>query len=149
MAYPTVDAPYGFKAINELNGLPYAGATRQIPIASGLTSNLFYGDLVQLTTDGTLIKTTYSTASSPSTVIAGAIGVFVGCQYTNASVRNRKLQQVLRINRTQSDTSTRPRPTTHVGALGDWLMFNMRCAWRKLTGIRRWWTPFKSGSSQL
>ena len=93
MAYPTVDAPYGFKAINELNGLPYAGATRQIPIASGYPTSLFYGDLVQLTTDGTLIKTSYSAASNPSTVIAGAIGVFVGCQYTNPSTGQKLFAQ--------------------------------------------------------
>ena len=103
MAYPTVDAPYGFKAINELNGLPYAGATRQIPIASGLTSNLFYGDLVQLTTDGTLIKTTYDVASNPSTVIAGAIGVFVGCQYTNASTGQKLYAQYFPANTVAND----------------------------------------------
>ena len=93
MAYPTVDAPYGFKAINELNGLPYAGATRQIPIASGYPTSLFYGDLVQLTTDGTLIKTSYSAASNPSTVIAGAIGVFVGCQFTNPTTKQLQFSQ--------------------------------------------------------
>ena len=103
MAYPTVDAPYGFKAINELNGLPYAGATRQIPIASGLTSSLFYGDLVQLTTDGTLIKTTYDLASSPSTVIAGAIGVFVGCQYTNPSTGQKLYAQYFPANTAAND----------------------------------------------
>jgi hypothetical protein len=93
MAYPTVDAAYGFKAINELNGLPYAGATRQIPIARSYATSLFYGDLVQLTTDGTLIKTSYSAASSPSTVIAGAIGVFVGCSYTNPSTGQKLFAQ--------------------------------------------------------
>jgi hypothetical protein len=103
MAYPTVDAPYGFKAINELNGLPYAGATRQIPIASGLTSNLFYGDLVQLTTDGTLIKTTYDLTSNPSTVIAGAIGVFVGCQYTNPSTGQKLYAQYFPANTAAND----------------------------------------------
>ena len=103
MAYPTVDAPYGFKAINELNGLPYAGATRQIPIASGLTSSLFYGDLVQLTTDGTLIKTTYDLTSNPSTVIAGAIGVFVGCQYTNPSTGQKLYAQYFPANTAAND----------------------------------------------
>ena len=93
MAYPVVDAPYGFKAINELNGLPYAGATRQIPIARNYGTALFNGDLLQLTTDGTLIKTGYSAASSPSTVIAGAIGVFVGCSYTNPSTGQKLFAQ--------------------------------------------------------
>jgi hypothetical protein len=93
MAYPVVDAPYGFKAINELNGLPYAGAIRQIPIARNYGTALFNGDLLQLTTDGTIIKTGYSAASSPSTVIAGAIGVFVGCSYTNPSTGQKLFAQ--------------------------------------------------------
>lgn len=93
MAYPVVDAPYGFRAINELNGLPYAGATRQIPIARNYGTALFNGDLVQLTTDGTLIKTSYSAASSPTNVIAGAIGVFVGCSYTNPSTGQKQFAQ--------------------------------------------------------
>ena len=35
MAYPTVSAPYGLKPINRVDGMPYAGAIRQIPIAAG------------------------------------------------------------------------------------------------------------------
>jgi hypothetical protein len=93
MAYPVIDAPYGFKAINELNGLPYAGATRQFPIARSYATNLFYGDLVQLQTDGTLILTSYSAASSPTSVIAGAIGVFVGCQFTNPTTKQLQFSQ--------------------------------------------------------
>jgi len=93
MAYPVIDAPYGFKAINELNGLPYAGATRQFPIARSYGTNLFYGDLVQLTTNGTLIKTSYSAASSPTSPIAGAIGVFMGCQFTNPTTKQLQFSQ--------------------------------------------------------
>ena len=33
MAYPTVSKTYGFKPVNRLDGLPYAGAIRQIPVA--------------------------------------------------------------------------------------------------------------------
>ncbi|NDG32406.1 hypothetical protein EB118_20315 [bacterium] len=93
MAYPVIDAPYGFKAINELNGLPYAGATRQFPIARSYATSIFYGDLVQLQTDGTLILTSYSAASSPTSVIAGAIGMFVGCQFTNPTTRQLQFSQ--------------------------------------------------------
>ena len=93
MAYPVIDAPYGFKAINELNGLPYAGATRQFPIARSYATNIFYGDLVQLQTDGTLILTSYSAASSPTSVIAGAVGVFVGCQFTNPTTKQLQFSQ--------------------------------------------------------
>ena len=84
MAYPQVSGPYGLKAVNEIGGLPYAGSTRMIPIASGYASNLFYGQIVQLSA-GTLIAGAYTPASSPTTPIAGTIGVFVGCAYTNPS----------------------------------------------------------------
>ena len=84
MAYPQVSGPYGLQAVNEIGGLPYAGSTRMIPIASGYTANLFYGQIVQLSA-GTLIAGAYTPASSPTTPIAGTIGVFVGCAYTNPS----------------------------------------------------------------
>ena len=83
-AYPALSGPYGLKAVNEIGGLPYAGSTRMIPIASGYAANLFYGQIVQLS-GGTLVAGTYSAATSPTTPIAGTIGVFVGCQYTNPS----------------------------------------------------------------
>lgn len=88
MAYPIVSAPYGFKAENELGGLPYAGSTRMIPIATGYAANLFNGDLVQLS-GGTLIKTAMDATSTPGTPVAGQIGVFVGCEYTNPGTLQR------------------------------------------------------------
>ena len=81
MAYPTVSGPYGLQAVNEIGGLPYAGSTRMIPIASGYAANLYNGQIVQLS-GGTLIAGAYTAASSPTTPIAGTIGVFVGCEYT-------------------------------------------------------------------
>ena len=82
MAYPSVDAPYGFKPINRLDGLPYAGATRQIPIANAYASNIFYGDVVQIS-GGTVVRSSYTPATNPTTPIAGTIGVFMGCSYTS------------------------------------------------------------------
>jgi hypothetical protein len=84
MAYPQVSGPYGLLARNEIGGLPYAGSTRMIPIASGYGTSLFYGQIVQLS-GGTLVTSSYTPASSPTTPIAGTIGVFVGCSYTNPS----------------------------------------------------------------
>jgi len=46
MAYPTVDKPYGLRPINSVDGKPYAGATRQLPIASNYNTAIFYGDVV-------------------------------------------------------------------------------------------------------
>lgn len=80
MAYPTVDAPYGFKPENRIDGMPYAGAVRHVKIASGYDTNIFYGDLVQIVTGGTIEKFTGTTSGSP-------VGVFVGCSYTNPSTK--------------------------------------------------------------
>ena len=95
MAYPLVDAPYGFKAINELNGLPYAGATRQIPVPYNNAVALFNGDLVEINGSGLIRLTQMSAASSPGTAIAGQVGVFVGCSYTNPSTGQKLFAQYL------------------------------------------------------
>lgn len=88
MAYPIVSAPYGLKAVNEVGGLPYAGSTRMIPIASGYNTNLFYGDTVQLS-GGTLVAGAYNCTSSPTSPIAGTIGIFQGVEYTNPGTNQR------------------------------------------------------------
>ena len=92
MAYPSVDAAYGFKPINELNGLPYAGAIRQIPIARNYGTAIFNGDLVELIANGTVTKTAMDTTTTTSAV-AGQIGVFVGCSYTNPSTGQKLFAQ--------------------------------------------------------
>lgn len=80
MAYPTISSPYGLKPINLIGGQSYAGSTRLMQIKSGVTNAIFFGDLVQRDTDGTIIRVTPG-ATLPAT---GAIGVFVGCTYVNA-----------------------------------------------------------------
>ena len=77
MAYPTVSAPYGFNAINRVDGMAYAGAIRQIPIASTYSTAIFNGDVVKIVTGGTIEKDTSTTTATP-------VGVLVGCQYVNS-----------------------------------------------------------------
>ena len=78
MAYPTVDKSYGFKPINRLDGLPYAGAIRQIPIAAAYATAILNGDTVAVDTNGYLVaKTTTNSGDS--------VGVLVGCQYVNSN----------------------------------------------------------------
>ena len=78
--------PYGFKPVNEIGGLPYAGSTRQIKIASGYASNIFYGQVVSIVAAGTIeVVTTNGDNSTPFP--AGTIGVFVGCTYTNPTTK--------------------------------------------------------------
>jgi len=78
MAYPTVSKTYGLKPINRLDGLPYAGAIRQIPIAAGYATAILNGDTVAVNTDGYLIANTTSNSGD-------SVGVLVGCSYTNSS----------------------------------------------------------------
>ena len=82
MAYPTVSAPYGFKPVNRIDGLPYAGAIRQIPITASYGTAIYNGDVVKLATGGTVEKASTSGSEITSATI---LGVFVGCQYVNSS----------------------------------------------------------------
>ena len=76
MAYPTVSAPYGFKPINRVDGMAYAGAIQQLPITSGQA--LYNGDTVKVVAGGTI-------SASGATTSGTIVGVFVGCQYVNSS----------------------------------------------------------------
>jgi hypothetical protein len=78
MAFPTVDRPYGLVPINSLDGKPYAGAIRQIPVAAGFGTAIFDGDTVQIDGTGFLIK---STSTNAGTIV----GVCMGGQYVNSS----------------------------------------------------------------
>ncbi len=76
MAYPTVSAPYGMVPVNLLGGQVYAGQTRQLPIGQNETTAIFYGDVVTLSSAGTITKVT-------TTATATTIGVFLGCTYVD------------------------------------------------------------------
>ena len=78
MAYPTVSAPYGLKPINSIDGKPYAGAFRQIPVAASFGTAIFFGDTVQIDSTGYLVL---STATNSGNIV----GVCVGGSYVNSS----------------------------------------------------------------
>lgn len=80
MAYPTVSAPYGLRPINLIGGQVFAGSTRMFPIANGYATDIFYGDVVELAEDGTLVK---NGTTSGTSATAGIVGVFLGCEYSN------------------------------------------------------------------
>jgi hypothetical protein len=77
MAYPTVEKPYGFRPINRIDGLPYAGATQQIRIASTYNTPIFFGDTVKVVDGGSI---ELSGATTSGTIV----GVFMGVQYVNS-----------------------------------------------------------------
>jgi len=76
MAYPSVTVPYGLIPINLIGGQVFAGATRQIPIASNSATAIFYGDVVKLANTGLLVQDTGTDAATP-------VGVLLGCSYTD------------------------------------------------------------------
>ena len=86
MAYPTVDKPYGLKPVNLIGGQVFAGATRQMEIASGYATSIFYGDLVKRISDGTIEKDAGTTTATPC-------GVFLGVSFTNSSTGQIQQQQ--------------------------------------------------------
>ena len=83
MAYPTVDAPYGLMPINSVDGKPYAGATRLLPIASTYNTAIYNGDIVRVAAGGTIQKSTV-TVDSTTAAANNTYGVFMGVQYVNA-----------------------------------------------------------------
>ena len=86
MAYPVVSAPYGFKPVNLIGGQVFSGSTRNLPIAYGYNTNIFYGDFVQLTSGYVNIL---------ANTIAGnaAVGVFLGCSFTNPVTKQKTFSQ--------------------------------------------------------
>ena len=79
MAYPTVSAAYGFRPVNLLGGQVFSGSTRQMAIASGHATNIFFGDCVIMSTNGCINN---NTATNTGTAI---VGIFMGCSYINSS----------------------------------------------------------------
>jgi hypothetical protein len=96
MAYPTVSGPYGLKPVNLIGGQVFAGATRQIPIASAYNTNLLNGDLVKIVSSGTLEKDAGTTTATP-------VGVFLGCRYTDPNLGYELYSQYFPANTVASD----------------------------------------------
>jgi len=79
MAYPTASSTYGLKPIQRLDGMPYAGAIRQIPVAAGYATAILNGDTVK-ESGGYLV-------AANTTNSGDIVGVVVGCQYVNSRGR--------------------------------------------------------------
>ena len=83
MAYPTVSAPYGLVPINRFDGIAYAGATQQLPIASTYNTAIFNGDIV-LVYQGNIVKSAVTTDATTDKQNNATYGVFMGVQYVNS-----------------------------------------------------------------
>lgn len=75
---PSTAAPYGCIPVKSLGG----GARIQrtpYKIATTYGTSIFFGDVVKLGSDGTLQKDTGTSTATP-------LGIFLGCQYTDATL---------------------------------------------------------------
>jgi len=85
----TTAAPYGLRPVNLIGGQPYAGSTRLIKIANAYAANIFYGQAVKSNGNGFIQADTSTTALDAT----GAIGVFVGCTYTDPGLKYKVFKQ--------------------------------------------------------
>jgi len=97
MAYPTVDAAYGYKPVNLIGGQVFAGSTRNLPVQYNYPTALYYGDFVTLSA-GYVV-----TISAPVTTSNTTVGVFLGCYYTNPTTKQRQYSQYYPGNVTAGD----------------------------------------------
>lgn len=88
MTYPSVSGPYGFRPVNLIGAQVFAGGTRQLPIQYGYATNIFYGDLVNLSR-GTIVDNADTTDSTGT----GIVGVFLGCTFTNPTTKQKQFSQ--------------------------------------------------------
>jgi len=95
MAYPTIDAPYGFKPVNLIGGQVFAGSTRNIPIAYNYGTAIYYGDFVNIASGFCAVVA--------NTIATPTVGVFLGCYYTNPTTKQRLWSQYYPGNVTAGD----------------------------------------------
>ena len=70
------DAPFGLRPIRMIGGGDFTGGQDRFDVASGYTTSLYQGDLVEPLTNGTIGR---KAAGETDPVL----GVFNGCRYTN------------------------------------------------------------------
>lgn len=90
----TTATPYGLRAVNLIGGQNYAGSTRMIKIASAYATSIFYGDIVSIASDGTLVKVTATgTDGTTNALPAGVVGVFLGATYSDPNLSYKVFKQ--------------------------------------------------------
>jgi hypothetical protein len=95
----TSATPNGAEPVNTLSASgSYTGKVRHIKIASGYGTAIFYGDFVKLVSSGTVEKAAVTTS-----VVAGTVGIFVGCSYTDPSTSQLTFNQQFPASTAASD----------------------------------------------
>ena len=78
----SVAAPYGAEPVGTLSASgSFTGKMRQIPIASGYNTDIFYGDFVKLDAAG-VVQKDGSTDGSVDAALT-PVGIFMGVEYTD------------------------------------------------------------------
>jgi hypothetical protein len=81
--------PSGAEPVGTLSASgSFTGKIRHIKIASAYNTSVFYGDFVKLVAAGTVEKAAVTTA-----VVAGTVGIFVGCAYTDPNTKQKTFSQ--------------------------------------------------------
>ena len=95
----TSATPMGAEPVDTLSASgSFTGKVRHIKIASGYGTAIFYGDFVKLVAAGTLEKAAVTTS-----VVAGTVGIFVGCAYTDPSTNQKTFNQQFPASTAASD----------------------------------------------
>jgi hypothetical protein len=97
MAYPTIDAPYGYQPVNLIGGQVFSGSTREYPIAYNYGTSIFYGDPVVLSSGFVNIATV------PINTTNTTVGIFLGCSYTNPATKQKLFAQYYPANTLAGD----------------------------------------------
>lgn len=74
-------APFGLDVARAVGGAPHAVAGNTYRIASLTTATIFTGQPVRLTSDGVI-----DILTSAGITTGGAVGIFVGCEYTDPNL---------------------------------------------------------------
>ena len=95
----TSATPSGAEPVDTLSASgSFTGKVRHIKIASGYGTDIFYGDFVKLVSTGTVEKAAVTTS-----VVAGTVGIFVGCNYTDPTPKQPTYNQYFPASTAASD----------------------------------------------
>ena len=95
----TTATPTGAEPVDTLSASgSFTGKIRHIKIANAYGTAIFYGDFVKLVAAGTVEKAAVTTA-----VVAGTVGIFVGCAYTDPTTNQMTFNQQFPASTVASD----------------------------------------------
>ena len=83
----TTAAPYGARPIGTLSASgSFTGKVRHLPIITTYGTQISNGDFCKVAADGTIAKDTGTTATT-------AVGIFLGCSYTDPTTSQKTFSQ--------------------------------------------------------